>query len=76
MALLLIEGGANVNLASATGTTPLMACIAWESDDAITVAIALLAQGADLTARDHLGRTAAEIATISNRPELAALFMV
>lgn len=71
--MLLIEGGADVNLASVTGTTPLMACASLDPEDAIAVAKALLAKGADLTPRDYLGRTAFTIATDSHQPELAAL---
>jgi hypothetical protein len=71
--MLLIEGGANVNLASVTGTTPLMACVSLSPADSITVARALLANGADLSPQDHLGRTASAIATDSHQPELAAL---
>ncbi len=76
MTMLLIEGGADVNRASTMGTTPLMACIALEPEDAITVARALLAKGADLTARDHLGRTALMIAENSPQQELTSLLLL
>jgi hypothetical protein len=58
-ALLLIEGGADVDRATVLGTTPLMKCASLKQPaDAIAVATALLAKGADVEARDYQGNTA------------------
>ena len=76
IALLLIEGGADVNRASAIGTTPLMECASLDQPaDAVAVATALLARGADPAARDDQGRTALDEAQDNDRKELAALLM-
>src|SRR5262245_10935059 len=51
IALLLIEGGADVHRATVLGTTPLMACADLKQPaDAVAVATALLARGADVEA--------------------------
>ena len=73
-ALLLIEGGADVNRPSVIGTTPLMACASLEQPaDAVAVAKALLAKGANLDVRDMAGKTALDEAQDNNQKELAAL---
>lgn len=74
IALLLIEGGADVNRASPLGATPLMACASLEQPaDAVAVATALLARGANMEARNEYGNSALTEAQNSNRQELAAL---
>ncbi len=73
-ALLLIEGGANVDHASVLGTTPLMACASLKQPaDAVAVATALLAKGANLEARDMAGNTALDEARDNHQKELVAL---
>jgi hypothetical protein len=73
-ALMLIEGGADVNRSSILGTTPLMACASLEQpDDAIALATVLLARGANLETRDMAGKTAVDEAQGRDRKELAAL---
>jgi uncharacterized protein len=73
-ALLLIEGGADVNRASVMGKTPLMACAALEQPaDAVAVAQALLTKGADVHARNEAGKTALAEAQKNKRNELAAV---
>lgn len=71
MALLLIEGGADVNRGAVIGTTPLMACTSLPPADALRVAKALVARGCDLDAVNDEGQTAAEIAVNNNQPDLA-----
>lgn len=74
IALLLIEGGADVNLASVLGGTPLMECASLKQPaDAVTVATALLARGANMEAVNHMGNTALVEAQEHDRIELAAL---
>lgn len=74
-ALLLVDGGADVNLAAAVGgTTPLMACAGMHSeDDSLTVAQALLAHGASSQAKDASNRTALALAKKAKKTRLAAL---
>jgi uncharacterized protein len=72
-ALLLIEGGADVNRPSVMGTTPLMACASLEPANAVAVATALLTKGANLDFRDMAGKTALDEAQDNNQKELAAL---
>jgi len=73
-ALLLIEGGADVNRPSTIGTTPLMACASLDQPaDAVAVAKALLARGAKLEARDLFDNTALAEAQNKQRTELVAL---
>jgi hypothetical protein len=75
-ALLLIEGGADVNRASVFGKTSLMACASLKRPaDAVAVAAALLAKGANVEARDEEGNTALAGAQNNDRKELAALLM-
>jgi hypothetical protein len=73
-ALLLIEGGADVNRATILGTTPLMACASLKQPaDAVAVATALLAKGANVDGRNMAGKTALDEAQDEGRKELAAL---
>ncbi len=73
-ALLLIEGGADVNRATVVGTTPLMHCASLkQSADAVAVATALLAKGANVDARDLWDNTALTEAQSHDQKELAAL---
>lgn len=71
IALLLIEGGADVDRGSVIGTTPLMACTSLPPADAMRVAKALVARGCDLDAVDYEGQTAATMAANNNQRELA-----
>lgn len=74
VALLLIEGGADVNRATPMGTTPLMACASLKQPaDAVAVAAALLARGAHVETRDLSGDTALDQAQRNNQKELVAL---
>ena len=76
MALMLIEGGADVNRPNVVGTTPLMACASLEQPDAVAVAKALLARGANPEARhDMSGKSALDEARRNGQNELAALLM-
>ena len=70
IALLLIEGGADVNRGTVIGTTPLMACTSLPPADAMRIAKALVARDCDLEAVDYEGRTAAVVAADNNQPEL------
>ena len=73
-ALLLIEGGADVDRPNVLGTTPLMACAFREKPvDAVAVATALLTAGANVEAHDMYGKTALDKAQDKGRNELAAL---
>lgn len=73
-ALLLIEGGADVNRANILGTTPLMKCASLEQpSDAVAVARALLARGANVEVRDMSGKTALDEAQENDQKELVAL---
>jgi hypothetical protein len=73
-ALLLIEGGADVNRPTVLGTTPLMACASLKQPaDAVAVATALLARGADVEARDMADKSALDVARAKNQKELATL---
>ncbi len=74
IALLLIDGGADIDRATVLGTTPLMACASLEQPaDAVAVAAALLAKGANLESRDLSGKTALDVARGKQREELVAL---
>jgi ankyrin repeat protein len=66
----LVEGGADVNGASASGVTPLMEAV---SAGRTEVARVLLDAGAVVDARDRLGRTALDFAEGSGRADLARL---
>ena len=61
---LLVERGANVNLASKQGRTPLF--IAAMSDQSADAVRYLVAKGADLKAKDAFGNTILAAATIGN----------
>jgi hypothetical protein len=74
MAVLLIEGGADVERANPLGVTPLMACASMAQEaEAVAVAKALLARGARAEVQDMDGKTAAAAARKAKRKELAAL---
>jgi len=66
----LLEGGADVNAASASGVTPLMEAA---SAGRVEIAQILLDAGAELDARDRLGRTALDLAETAGRADLVRL---
>ena len=65
-----LEGGADVNAASASGVTPLIEAA---SAGRTEVARVLLDAGAAVDARDRLGRTALDVAETTGRADLVRL---
>ena len=70
---LLIERGAEVNVASRIGLTPLMMAA---SGGRIKIVKFLLDRGADVTAMDNKGRTARDIAVERKRVDVQKLLEI
>ena len=68
---LLLDKGANINVADGDGWTPLIKATAAGSTDVVRV---LLQRGADMDVADRLERTAWMYAATRGREEIAALF--
>ena len=64
----LLNAGANINATNKFLLTPLMLAA---RDGFSTIVDLLLARGADVTAREELGYTAADIAEMNHHPEIA-----
>lgn len=70
--MLVVEGKVNVNDKSSYGITPLIAAAAAGNEDVVDY---LIEQGADVTAKDDLGKSAFAYAVATDNPKLVAKLM-